>query len=114
MRTKLLTQREQILKGLKLQHDRINLVFKIHRLIILKEVTLGKKSFKNLKFSCSLTDGNLASHLRVLEIQGLIHVIKEFENRYPKTSYTITNKGQKLYDEIEKYIKVLLSTKTLK
>lgn len=112
-RTKLLTLNDKVQMVLKAQHNRINKLLRINRLIILKDVSLGQKSFQHLKFSCSLSDGNLASHCRMMENEGLITVVKEFENRYPKTSYRITNKGIKLYAETEKYITDLLTRNTL-
>jgi len=49
--------------------------------------------FKGLKETLSVTDGNLASHLRALEEGEYITMEKSFINRKPNTSYTITEKG---------------------
>lgn len=81
----------------------------IYRLIILKHCSLGKTSFKDLKFLTTCTDGNLAAHLRGLEQNGLIDVIKEFEGRRPKTSYLLTLKGKKVFDMLQTNLKALLS-----
>ena len=48
-------------------------------------------SFNSLKETLSLTDGNLASHLKALEKLGYISVIKSFIGRKPNTKYS-TNK----------------------
>jgi DNA-binding HxlR family transcriptional regulator len=50
--------------------------------------------FRELKQLLELTDGNLASHLRMMEKKRLISVKKEFNNRKPCTSYSLTPKGK--------------------
>jgi len=49
--------------------------------------------FNSLKESLSVTDGNLASHLKALEDNDLIKVNKQFIGRKPNTRYAITKKG---------------------
>jgi DNA-binding HxlR family transcriptional regulator len=49
--------------------------------------------FNSLKESLNVTDGNLATHLKALEDNGLIRVKKQFIGRKPNTSYTMTEKG---------------------
>lgn len=61
-----------------------------------------------LKLSCATSDGNLASHARVLENAGLIKVKKEFVKKYPQTSYKATKKGLELYKELETYLTDLM------
>jgi DNA-binding HxlR family transcriptional regulator len=53
--------------------------------------------FNNLKETLSVTDGNLASHLKALEEKDLIKVNKQFIGKKPNTSYSVTEKGQKLF-----------------
>jgi len=53
--------------------------------------------FNNLKETLCVTDGNLASHLRALEENDLIKVNKQFIGKKPNTSYSITEKGNKLF-----------------
>jgi len=53
--------------------------------------------FNNLKETLAVTDGNLASHLKALEENGLIKVTKQFIGRKPNTSYSITEKGSELF-----------------
>jgi DNA-binding HxlR family transcriptional regulator len=55
--------------------------------------------FNSLKESLGVTDGNLASHLKALEDNGLIEVKKQFIGRKPNTSYTITEKGMDLFKQ---------------
>lgn len=68
--------------------------------LLLKE---GKLSFSELKERLNLTDGNLVSHLRILEDNELINVEKKFVKRKPKTFYSLSEKGRKKFmDYLEK------------
>jgi DNA-binding HxlR family transcriptional regulator len=49
--------------------------------------------FNGFKETLGVTDGNLASHLKVLEENKLIRVNKQFIGRKPNTSYSITETG---------------------
>jgi len=53
--------------------------------------------FNSLKDALGVTDGNLASHLKALEENELIMVNKQFIGKKPNTSYSITEKGGKLF-----------------
>src|SRR5690554_6186201 len=57
--------------------------------------SLGSSDFTTLKLQLELTDGNLSSHLRVLEDAGYIEVEKKFVNRKPKTLAHLTREGRK-------------------
>lgn len=68
-----------------------------------------KLDFSSLKEYLDLTDGNLASHLKGLEKEAFIAVEKSFIGRKPNTTYLITKKGKKAFDDhleaLEKLIK---------
>lgn len=53
--------------------------------------------FNSLKSALDVTDGNLASHLKSLEENGLIKVNKRFIGKKPNTSYSVTDAGQKMF-----------------
>jgi DNA-binding HxlR family transcriptional regulator len=53
--------------------------------------------FNALKDLLELTDGNLASHLKALEQQGIIVVSKQFVGRKPSTTYKATESGTDLF-----------------
>jgi DNA-binding HxlR family transcriptional regulator len=65
--------------------------------------------FNSLKESLDVTDGNLASHLKALEENGMIMAKKQFIGRKPNTSYSVTEKGVQLFkqhlDALENLIK---------
>lgn len=55
--------------------------------------------FTRLREMLELTDGRLASHLKVLEGEGFIKLKKNFVNRKPKTTYQATAKGRKAFND---------------
>lgn len=54
-------------------------------------------SFNELKELIHVTDGNLASHMKALEENGLIKVIKGFVGRKTNTTYSVTKAGEKAF-----------------
>jgi DNA-binding HxlR family transcriptional regulator len=71
------------------------------RLGILTSLVTSPKglTFVDLKQLCSLTDGNLSRHLRVLEEDGLVEIQKSYEKNRPKTLCRITGVGRGRYLE---------------
>ena len=65
--------------------------------------------FSTLKETLHITDGNLASHAAALEKAGYIQVKKQFLDKKPNTSYTVTKAGKKAFNEhldaLEKIVK---------
>jgi DNA-binding MarR family transcriptional regulator len=65
--------------------------------------------FNALKDYLEITDGNLASHLLVLEKNEYIQITKQFLGKKPNTSYHATEKGIKAFkqhlDNLESLIK---------
>lgn len=65
--------------------------------------------FTALKEYLDVTDGNLASHLKVLEKESFIGVKKSFIERKPNTKYFMTPEGKKAFEKhisaLEKLIK---------
>ncbi|GEM_PF-147536 len=57
-------------------------------------LALGEADFKLLKESLSLSDGNLSTHLTLLEERGYVDVQKEFIRRKPRTTYRPTEAGR--------------------
>ena len=54
-------------------------------------------SFNELKELIQVTDGNLASHLKALEENGLVKVNKGFIGRKTNTTYSVTKAGEKSF-----------------
>jgi DNA-binding MarR family transcriptional regulator len=55
--------------------------------------------FNSLKGLLQVTDGNLATHMAVLEREGYIRVQKRFVGRKPQTTYTATSAGRAAFAE---------------
>ena len=55
--------------------------------------------FTEMKNLLKVTDGNLASHSSALEKKEFIEIKKEFIAKKPKTSYRITIKGRKAFQQ---------------
>lgn len=56
-------------------------------------------TFNDLKQLCSLTDGNLSRHLRVLERGKMVEIVKGHDRNRPQTLCRITASGRKRYLE---------------
>lgn len=57
-------------------------------------LALGEADFKLLKETLALSDGNLSTHLALLEKEDYISVRKEFVRRKPHTTYAPTEEGR--------------------
>ena len=69
------------------------------RLSVLTSLVAHTKglTFGDLKQLCSLTDGNLSRHLRVLEKAKLVEIVKGFDRNRPQTLCRISALGRKRY-----------------
>jgi len=71
------------------------------RLSVLTSLVTNAKglTFGDLKQLCSLTDGNLSRHLRVLERGKMVEIVKGIDRNRPQTVARITASGRKRYLE---------------
>jgi DNA-binding MarR family transcriptional regulator len=71
------------------------------RLSVLTSLIANPKGliFNDLKQLCSLTDGNLSRHLRVLETERMVAIVKGHDRNRPQTICRITPEGRKRYLE---------------
>lgn len=53
--------------------------------------------FSTLKELLGVTDGNLASHTKALELENYIAIEKQFIAKKPNTSYRVTNEGRNAF-----------------
>ena len=56
-------------------------------------------TFGDLKQLCTLTDGNLSRHLRVLEKGKMVEIVKGHERNRPQTVCRMTASGRRRYLE---------------
>lgn len=69
-------------------HSRIRLA------IIILLLQVESANFTYLKKEIDVSDGNLSSHLKKLEKVKYVKMQKSFENRKPKTTISLTDKGR--------------------
>ncbi len=81
------------------------------RLGIMSSLMVNEKAdFTTLKEWLEVTDGNLSSHLKGLEEMKYIDVTKQFIERKPNTSYSITEKGREAFINHLNALEELLKT----
>lgn len=84
-------------------HSRLRLAI-MSALIAVEEI-----EFTTLRDLIKATDGNLSANLKKLEEAGYVAVQKEFVNRKPVSSYSLTNEGKTAFsayiENLEKLIK---------
>jgi len=93
----------------KFSYDGLNkIIHERARLGILTSLVTHHKglSFVQLKKLCSLTDGNLSRHVKVLNEAGFVSIEKSFVDNRPQTFCRITEDGQSAFTA---YIEVLES-----
>ena len=61
-------------------------------------IAAGEADFNFLKGALGVSDGNLSTHLSVLEKHGYIAVRKEFVGKKPRTTYTPTEAGRRAFE----------------
>lgn len=87
-------------------------LFHPDRMIILKALFYhGIVEYRQLKHNIpEITDGSLASHLKVLERLDFIKVHKEIIGRKLRTSYEITEYGRKKFRKFEDSLKAFVKS----
>ena len=79
-----------------LQLDRV--IHEKGRLAIMAMLAASPElSFTELRDALSLTDGNLSTHVRTLQEEGLVSVAKSFQNNRPLTTCSLTAAGRKAF-----------------
>ena len=87
-------------------------LFHPDRMIIMKALFYhGNVEFRQLRHNIpNITDGSLASHLKVLERLQFIKVHKEIIGRKLRTSYEITEYGREIFKKFEDSLKVFVKS----
>jgi len=67
--------------------------------------------FKALKEMLGVSDGNLASHIKVLDKEKYIELKKEFVGKKPRTTYRATIVGRTAFQEHLNALEALLNKK---
>ncbi len=75
-------------------------------------ITKAEADFNTLKEVLDVTDGNLASHLKALEKEEYIEVMKQFVGRKPNTKYRVTTDGKLAFKKHLTALETLISGQT--
>ena len=79
------------------------------RLGIMSALSVNRSmSFAELKELLVATDGNLSKHARRLEDAGLINCKKAFAKRVPRTQYSLTAKGKRVFAKHLEHMEALI------
>jgi len=79
------------------------------RLGIMSALSVNRSmSFSELKELLKTSDGNLSRHARKLEDAGYISCTKKFAERVPKTEYSMTSKGKRLFERHLQHMEALI------
>ena len=79
------------------------------RLGIMSALAVNEQlSFNDLKTLFDVTDGNLGAHARKLEDAGYIACRKKFAARVPKTEYSLTAQGKRVFARHLEHMEALI------
>ena len=90
-----------------LQLDRV--IHEKGRLAIMSALAATPElSFTELRDTLGMTDGNLTTHIRILQEEGFISVAKSYQNNRSLTTCSLTKSGRKAFtsyiDLLEKIV----------
>lgn len=79
--------------------EKLNKIFESRiRLGVMSVLMVNEEiNFNDMKQLLEVTDGNLATHLNVLEQNGYIKVHKNFIGKKTNTTYSVTKTGEKMF-----------------
>jgi DNA-binding MarR family transcriptional regulator len=90
--------------------DAERLIYERVRLGIMSALSVNNSmSFAELKDLLRTTDGNLSTHARKLEDAGYITCKKKFAERVPKTEYSMTAKGRRVFERHLDHMEALIN-----
>jgi DNA-binding MarR family transcriptional regulator len=97
-----------------LQLDRV--IHEKGRLAILSLLAATPElSFTDMRETLGMTDGNLTTHIRILQEAGYVSITKSYKNNRPLTTCSLTAAGRKSFAEyINLLEQIVLQTKNLK
>ena len=85
------------------------LIYERVRLGIMSALSVNESmSFNELKELLKTSDGNLSAHGRKLEEAGYISCRKTFAARIPKTEYSLTAKGRRVFERYLSHMEALI------
>jgi DNA-binding MarR family transcriptional regulator len=89
--------------------DADRLIYERVRLGIMSALSVNPSmSFAELKELLKTSDGNLSTHARKLEDAGYVVCKKKFAERVPKTEYSLTAKGKRIFARHLEHMEALI------
>jgi DNA-binding MarR family transcriptional regulator len=89
--------------------DSDRLIYERVRLGIMSALSVNPSmSFAELKELLKTSDGNLSTHARKLEDAGYVVCKKKFAERVPKTEYSLTAKGKRVFARHLEHMEALI------
>ncbi len=89
--------------------DTGRLIYEHVRLGIMSALSVNNSmSFAELKDLLRTSDGNLSTHARKLEDAGYIVCKKKFAERVPKTEFSLTPKGKRMFARHLEHMEALI------
>ena len=73
-------------------------------------MAMGEAEFNYLKERLKLSDGNLSTHLSILEKEKYIKIKKKFVKKRPKTLCQLTDKGHQVFLEYLNYLENIIKS----
>ena len=86
----------------RLIHERVRLA------IVSALAVRDSMTFNELKTLLKTTDGNLSVHARKLEDAGYVTCKKKFAARVPKTEFSLTAKGKRMFARHLEHLEALI------
>jgi DNA-binding HxlR family transcriptional regulator len=89
--------------------DTDRLIYERIRLGIMSALSVNPSmSFAELKELLKTSDGNLSTHARKLEDAGYVTCKKKFAERVPKSEYSLTAKGKRVFARHLEHMEALI------
>ncbi|MFA7227639.1 MAG: transcriptional regulator [Melioribacteraceae bacterium] len=103
------------MKSAELSFENIHKAFESRvRLGIMSALAVNDSlDFTSLKEYLNVSDGNLASHLKMLEKEKFIGVEKSFVDRKPNTNYYMTKEGKRAFDNHLVILKKIINSQRM-
>ena len=81
--------------------NKLNKVFdsRIRLAVMSALIVSDTLDFNSLKEMLDITDGNLSSHIAMLEREAYVSVKKHFAGKKPQTIYSLTAAGKRAFSE---------------
>ena len=96
-------------EGLAESRDLDRLIHERVRLGIVSALAVNETlSFNDLKALLDVTDGNLSAHARKLEDAGYLLCEKGYQDRVPRTEYSLTDAGREALEDYLEHMEALI------